>query len=160
MKKKMMIFSLVGILLMGAVYAYAGGLGYGHGPRGKMGQEFWSSLTSDQKAKLQELRRKFVEETASLRGSMLTKRLELQALWRNSKTDEKTLREKEKELRDLQNQWREKWIEHRLEARKLLTPEQLASLPYGGWMKGSCVGFERGLRKGYGMGPHHWREND
>lgn len=154
-----MIFSLVGILLMGAAYAYAEGLAFGPGPRGKVGSQFWSSLTSDQIAKLQELRRKFVEETASLRGAILTKRLELQALWRNSKADEKTLRDKEKELRELQNQWRDKWIEHRLEARKLLTPEQLASLPCGGWMKGPGEGFGKGFRKGCGMGPH-WRGND
>ncbi len=150
MNKKIITLGLIGILLLGVTYAYAEGLAFGLGPRGRVGQEFWPSLTTDQKAKLQELRRKFEEETAQLRGSMLTKRLELRALWRNPKADEKALREKEKELRELQNQWGDKVIEHRLEARKLLTPEQLSSLPYGGWLRGSGKGF----RKGDGMGFH------
>jgi Spy/CpxP family protein refolding chaperone len=79
------------------------------------GQEQWgsgkgSSLTPEQKTKFQELRRKFIEETAKLRGARLTKRMELQSLWTNPKADSKALLDKEKELRDLQNQMKEKVV--------------------------------------------------
>lgn len=154
MKKRMLILVLAGILLFWVAYVYAEGLGFGPGPRGRVGQELWSSLTPDQIAKIKELRRKFEEETAQLRGTMLTKRLELQAIWRNPKADEKALREKERELRELQNQWRDKMLEHRLEVRKLLTPEQLSSIPYRGWMRDPGIGFGKGFRMGYATGPH------
>lgn len=152
----MIIFLLVGILLMGVAYAYAEGFAFGPGPRGG-GLEFRSSLTLDQKAKLQELLRKFEEETASLRGSILTKRFELRALWRNPQADDKALRQKEKELRELQNQLADRIMEHRLEARKLLTPEQLSSLGFGGWMRDPGMGFGKRFRKHYEMVPPHFR---
>jgi Spy/CpxP family protein refolding chaperone len=116
------------------------------------GQEQWgsgkgSSLTPEQKTKFQELRRKFIEETAKLRGALLTKRMELQSLWTKPKADSKAILDKEKELRDLQNQMEEKVVQNRLEARKLLTAEQIAEFGQGwGW------GYEFGRRGMMGRG--------
>lgn len=118
---------------------------------------FWgsgkgSSLTPEQQNKFKELRQKFNEETAQLRGTILTKRLELQSLWTNPKSDPKAIADKEKELRDLQNQMKDKKFQLELEARKLLTPEQISKLGQGG-RRGT--GFDRGhmMGHGYGMGP-------
>ena len=81
---------------------------------------------------------------------MLTKRLELQSLWSNPKAEAKAIMDKEKELRDLQNQMRDKIIQNKLEARKLLTPEQITESGAGGG-----IGFGPGTGGGMGPGMGH-----
>lgn len=155
MKKVVIALSLVVTIVLGAAYVYA--FGSGRGPQ-QRGGHCWeaeehgkaSTLTPEQKTKFQELRQKFVEETAKLRGSLLTKRLELQSLWTDPKSDSKTIVEKEKELRDLQNQMKDKGVQFKLEARQFLTPEQIAGFGPG---RGMGPGFGRGPMGGCGMGP-------
>ncbi len=65
-------------------------------------------------------------ENAQLIGAMVTKKIELQSLWSNPKADDKAIQDKAKEVRDLQNQMKEKAVQMRLEARKILTPEQIS----------------------------------
>lgn len=146
---------LVVMIVLGAAYVYA--FGPGHGPRGKGGPGWEagepgkaSTLTPEQRTKFQELRKKFIDETAKLRGSLLTKRLELQSLWTNPKADSKAIVDKEKELRDLQNQMKDKAVQFKLEARQSLTPEQIAGFGPG---RGMGPGSGRGPMKGRGMGP-------
>jgi len=158
MRKKIVLLGLVTVMLLSATYVYAqgSGMGPGMGPGHRGMHESWGagkdySLTPDQKAKFQELRRKFRDENAKLIGAMVTKRLELRSLWTDPKADPKAIVEKEKELRDLQNQLRDKGVQMRLEARKFLTPEQIEN--WGpGWGMGR--GFGRGymMSGGYGMG--------
>lgn len=154
MKKTMIALGLVAVMVLSISYAFAQGPGFGQRHGMMYGQEQWgptkaSPLTPEQKTKFQELRRKFIEETAQLRGSILTKILELKSLWTNPTADPKAIVDKEKELRDLQNQMRDKAVQNRLEARKLLTPEQIATLGQG---RGMGPGFGRGHMKGYGQG--------
>jgi len=161
MRKKIITLGLVAVMLLGVTYAYAQGPGFGPGHKGMHPQESWrhekwSSLTPEQKAKFQELRRKFDEETAQLRGTMVTKRLELQSLWTNPKADSKVILDKERELRDLQNQMRDKAIQYKLEARKSLTPEQITEFGQGcgmgpGFGRGHMMGYGHGMGRGYGM---------
>jgi len=155
MKKTIIALGLVAVMLLGVGYVYAQGPGFGPGHRGM--QEQWGpgkdySLTPEQKAKFQELRRRFRDENAKLIGSMVTKRLELQSLWTDPKADPKAILEKERELRDLQNQLRDKAVQMKLEARKFLTPEQIENWRPGRGMDG---GFGRGhmMGRGQGMGP-------
>ncbi|MBM4278947.1 MAG: periplasmic heavy metal sensor [Deltaproteobacteria bacterium] len=155
MKKLMIVLSLVVTMVLGAAYSYA--RGPGDGPRGKGGPCRESSeigkgpaFTPEQRTKFQELRQKFVEQTAKIRGDLLTKKLELQSLWSNPKAEAKAIVEKEKELRDLQNQMRDKGLQFKLEARQFLTPEQLAGVGPGCGMGPS---FRGGQMKGRGMGP-------
>jgi len=167
MKKTVVVLGLVAVMVLGVAYAFAQGPGAGPGPgRGPgWGQEKWSSLTPEQQTKLQELRQKFNDETAQLRGTMLTKRLELQSLWRNPKADSKAILEKEKEFRSLQNQMKDKAVQLKLEARTILTPEQLSQFGPGlgmgrgfggGHMMGGRHGMGRGgMGPGRGMGPGH-----
>ena len=128
MKKRVVILGLVAVMVLGVAYAFAQGPGSGPGPghRPGWGQEKWSSLTPEQQTKFQELRQKLNDETAQLRGTMLTKRLELRSLWTNPKADPKAILEKEKEFRGLQDQMRDKSVQLKLEVRKILTPEQLS----------------------------------
>jgi Spy/CpxP family protein refolding chaperone len=154
MRKLVVVLVLVAVVALGITYVYAQGPGYG---RTGKGHGRWSSLTPEQNTKFQELRQKFNDETAQLRGTLLTKRLELQSLWTDPKADSKAIQEKEKELRSLQDQMRDKALQFKLEGRKGLTPEQLAQFGPGsgkrhglggGGMMGP--GYGRGL--GYGMG--------
>jgi Spy/CpxP family protein refolding chaperone len=165
MKKKVVVLGLVAVMVLSVAYAFAQGPGTGPGPgrRAGWGQEKWSSLTPEQQTKFQELRQKFNDETAQLRGTMLTKRLELQSLWRNPKADSKAILDKEKEFRSLQDQMRDKAVQLKLELRKILTPEQLSQLGpgwgmgrgFGGghWMGGRHGMGRGGMGPGYGTGP-------
>ena len=154
MKKAIIALSLVGVILLGITYAYARGPGFGRGEMGQYCQGFWgsgkgSSLTPEQLNKFKELRQKLNEETAQLRGNILTKRLELQSLWTNPKTDPKVIADKERELRNLQNQMRDKAIQLKLEARNILSPEQLAQFGPGcGMGPGFGHGHMKGSRRG------------
>ena len=170
MRNTVVTVGLVVVMLLGAVYAFAQSPGYGPGPgagpgfgprwgmgpghhRGPGGWDKALNLTPEQKTKMDELRRKFKEENAQLIGAMVTKKIELQALWSNPKAEDKAILDKSKELRDLQNQMREKAVQMRLEARKLLTPEQIAQMPQGmGSGPGAGRGFGRGFGRGCGQG--------
>jgi len=177
MKKAWIASGLAAVMILGVTYAFAqgpgtgpgrwgrpclesGGPGPGQGPRA----EKWASLTPDQRTKFKGLRQKFVGETAQVRGNILAKRLELQSLWSDPKADDKAIMDKAGELRGLQSQMREKAVQMRLEARKILTPEQLAEFGSGwgmgpgmghGMGPGMGRGFEKGVGpgRGYGCGP-------
>ena len=154
MKKKLIVLGLVATMVLSVTYVYARGPGYNPGPQERVWKE--DLLTAEQKTKFQELRQMFNDETAPLRGALLTKRLELKSLWANPKADAKAILEKEKELRDLQNQMKDKMVQFKLEARNFLTPEQISEF---GTRRGTGPGFGRGHRMGhgprggYGMGP-------
>ena len=158
MKKRIMTLALVTLMLLGVshVYAQSPGYGPGPGPGPRWGERpRWGSsepgmglnLTPEQKAKFQEMRRKFIEENAQLIGALIAKRLELRSLWTDPKSDPKAILDKEKELRVLQNQMRDKVIQAMLEARKTLTPEQLAKFRLDWGMCGSGM-----MGHGHGMG--------
>jgi Spy/CpxP family protein refolding chaperone len=158
MKKTIIALGLVAVMILGVTYVYAQGPGLGPGHRGM--PESWSlrkdhPLTPEQRTKFQELRRKFQEENAKLIGDILTKRLELQSLWTNPKADSKAILDKEKELRDLQNQMKDKATQMMLEARKFLTPEQIENWKPGWGMGRGHMMAGRGHRMGpgQGMGP-------
>jgi len=153
MKKTIVALGLVALMVLGVGYAFAqgAGAGPGSGHRHDWGQEKWSSLTPEQRAKFQELRRKFREDNAKLFGAIVTKRLELQSLWTDPKADSKAILDKEKELRDLQNQIKDKMVQMRLEVRKSLTPEQIQNWK-SGWGMGRGVGGGRMMGHGPGMG--------
>jgi Spy/CpxP family protein refolding chaperone len=158
MKKAIVGLVLLSFVVLGVTYAFARGPGFGPDPRGMQRQESWGparawNLTPDQETKFRELHRKFDAETAQLNGTILTKKLELQSLWSDPKADSKAILDKEKELRNLQNQMKEKRVQFKLEARQFLTPEQISEFGQG---RGMGRGFGRGgygKGRGYGMGP-------
>ena len=162
MKRGMIALGFVAVMLLGITYAYAFGPGFGPKQGGIFSCPQISNLTLEQKSKFQELRGKVNDETVQLRGAIFSKRLELQSLWSNPKADAKAITDKEKDLRDLQNQMRDKMVQFRLEARNILTPEQLAEFgpgsgrgmrgPGRGPGKGPGVGRGMGHGMGYGMG--------
>jgi Spy/CpxP family protein refolding chaperone len=164
MRKIVVAVGLVAVMLFSVTCAFAQGPGFGPGPgagprwgeghhRGEWEPGKALNLTPEQKTKMDELRAKFREENAQLIGAMVTKRIELQSLWSNPKADDKAIQDKAKELRDLRNQMGDKAIQMRLEARKILTPEQIAKTGQGrGFGPGSGRGFGGGCGRGMGRG--------
>jgi Spy/CpxP family protein refolding chaperone len=158
MKKAIIALGLVMVMFFGVSYVSA--QEQGDPPRhGSMhGEKSWGqgkrlNLTPEQKAKFQELRRKFVVENAQLIGAVVAKRLELKSLWTDPKADSKTILAKERELRDLKNRMKDKVIQYRLEARNSLTPEQIGKLGMMGRM-----GRRGMMGHGWGMGrPGMWQ---
>jgi Spy/CpxP family protein refolding chaperone len=153
MKKAMITLGLVVLMLFGVSYVYAQGPGAGPRHWWMQGQESWGqgkrlNLTPEQKAKFQELRRKFIEENAQLIGALMTKRLELKLLWSDPKADSQSILAKERELRELQNRMRDRMVQYRLEARNSLTPEQIEKF---GSMGGMGLGFGHGFGMGHGQ---------
>ncbi len=76
--------------------------------------------------------------------------MELQSLWNNPTVDNRAILEKERELRNLQNQIREKGLQFKLEARQWMTPEQISEFGACGRMG---PGFGPRPMKGRGIGP-------
>ena len=162
MKKGMIFLGLAVVMFLGITCAYAFGPGFGPRQGGAFSCPQVSNLTPEQKTKFEELRRKFNEEMAQLREAILSKRSDLRSLWTDPKADAKVITDKEKELRDLQNQMRDKMVQLRLEVRSILTPEQLSEFGPGPGrgMRGPGMGhgFRPGMgpgmgpRMGYGMG--------
>jgi Spy/CpxP family protein refolding chaperone len=147
MKKVVIVLALLAVGIFGVTYVYAVGPGFGPGfGRGDCpGFRGESSLTPEQKSQLDESRKKFFDETATLRDTMRSKRLELRSLWTDPTADPKVIQEKESELRELSNQMRDKMVEFKLESRNFLTDEQIAEF-------GSCGGRGRGFGRGMGRG--------
>jgi Spy/CpxP family protein refolding chaperone len=150
-KKRIVVLGLAALMVLGVAYAYAQGPGFGPEHRPGQGHEKWSSLTPEQQTKFQELRRKFRDDNAKLFGAIVTKRLELQSLWTDPKAESKAILDKEKELRDLQNQIKDKAVQMRLEARTFLTPEQIQNWK-AGWGMGRGFGGGHMMGRGPGMG--------
>lgn len=146
MKKTIILLSILSLIIFSFTFVYGEPQGFVQGKRLFWSEERFpgfseriSKLTSDQKKKIQELNRKFIEETAQLRGNLLAKRLELKSLWKDPNSDPKTIKNKEKELREIQNQLRDKEIKKRLEIRKILTPEQVSEFGFD-WRMGPKFG--------------------
>jgi Spy/CpxP family protein refolding chaperone len=158
MKKAMIALGLVMVMLLGVSYVYAQEQsdpprhGWMHGEK-SWGQGKRLNLTPEQRAKFQELRRKFIVENAQLIGDLVGKRLELRSLWTDPKADSQAILAKEREWRGLQNRMKDKIVQYKLEARNSLTPEQIEKL---GMMGG--MGRRRMMGHGWGMGqPRMWQ---
>ena len=139
------------------------GMGSGPGPGGAWGAGL--NLTPEQNQKMQALRESFFKETLPLRNEMGIKQLELKSLWAQTNPDQDKILAKQKEVNASREKLQEKATLHRLEMRKILTPEQQAQLGAygpgfgpgfgpGHGMKGGMMGggFGPGRGMGYGMG--------
>jgi len=156
MKKTMIALGLAVVMFLGVAYVFAQnpGPGPGRGQGWMHGQErrgHWDklNLTPEQKAKFQELRRRFIAENAQLIGAIVAKRLELRSLWTDPKADSQTILAKERESRDLNNRMKDKIIQYKLEARSSLTPEQIEKF---GALGRRGHGFGHGFKTAHGPG--------
>ena len=155
MKRILLALGLAGMMLL------VGGRGYAQHPDHKgmyshesMASEKGHSVTPEQAAKFREMRRKFIGENAQLIGSLVAKKLELRFLWTDPKADPKAILDKERELRALQDQMRDKVVQAMLEARKDLTPEQIAHWKPWKMLRMHHRGMMRGRKCGGEMMEH------
>ncbi len=158
MTKKAVVFGLVVLMVLGVTYALAKDAGPGSGRAwGRCGEGGgsgkMSSLTPEQRTQLQAMHQKFHDETSQLRESIFSKRQELRSLWSDPNADPKVIIDTEKEVRELQDQMQEKMVQFKLEARKVLTPEQLSQFGERGMGPGLGHGPGMGPRHGMGPGP-------
>jgi periplasmic protein CpxP/Spy len=148
MKKTLIALGLVVAMLLGITYVYAGGPGFGpgHGPGTCAGAWGASNLTPEQETKLQELRQNHYNEVAPFRNKMFSLRQEIRTLWSDPTADPKVIQGKTTEMRDLRDQMQDKMVQLRLDARALLTPDQIQA-------SGADCG--QGCGPGGGAGPGH-----
>jgi len=164
MKGKVLAITAIAALIVAGLIAYAGpwwGRGYGYGP----GMGFWAVLTDEQREQIEELTSKFLSETAEIRGRLQAKLIELRNLWTDPNVGEEEILSKSAEVKDLRDQLYEISLKHRLEIRRLLTPDQIRRIGaiFGGrWGAGPRMGFgpwggfKTGRGTGRGFGPHRW----
>jgi zinc resistance-associated protein len=147
------------VLLVGALAVPVLAFGPGWG-RGQGASEGWgggpgscwryggtgSEPTADQKARLDELDKKFYEETASLRESLAVKSAEMDVVFASANPDAEKAKAIQKELNNLRSQMADKRLAYELEARKIAGSDRYAG------RVGRGPGFGRGMR-GNGPGP-------
>lgn len=155
--KTIIIISI--ILLLGGAMAFAhggfgGGNGYGRHMRGygghMMGPDYgsgfgphmrdygpWSDMSEEDRAKFDNRRETFFEETRELRGKIDENRIALRDEMIKDNPDEGKVLELQKQISMMQAEFDQKAIKHRLEVRKLL-PEDFQG---------------HGFRRGGGRGP-------
>ncbi|MEW6378370.1 MAG: Spy/CpxP family protein refolding chaperone [bacterium] len=138
------------------------GMGPGGGGPGKgrhLGQLL--DLSTQQQQKMHDLQFAFQKKTLNLRDELGKKRLEQKTLLENSTVDWKKVDELTDQISKLRASMEKERMRHRVEVKKILTPEQLKkfeSMPY--WHGGPdgddlppAQGSGCGLGKGPGTGP-------
>jgi len=163
MKKTIVAIGLVGAMALTAATAFAWGpgwgrgmgRGYGYGPGQGPGYGpavAAPTLSAEQAQKLQKIQADRYAEAAKVRTEMVTKRTELQALFRESVLDQAKIAAKQKEIAALQAQMQEKGLATRTAVAEVLTPEQRAQMPAFGPGVGPGYGRGMGFGPGRGMG--------
>jgi len=146
MKKTMVALGVVSVMALTAATAFAWGPGMGRGSGYGPGMAA-PNLSAEQVAQLQKIQTDRYAEMATVRTEMVTKRTELQALFREPSLDRAKIAAKQKELTALQAQMQENGLAARTAMAEVLTPEQRAQMPAYG------PGFGGGRGGGMGFGP-------
>ena len=153
-----------GIFVLALAWAFsAEAQWWGRGAGGPGAGPCWQNdtyglnLTQDQTAKLNTLHQAFGKDTADLSTRINQKQLELNSLLLEPTPDAGKIASLQKEISGLQLQFNEKSVSCQLEARKILTSEQIAQLPAGctfgfGNVTGRGQGYGCGMGAGYGGG--------
>jgi len=151
------IMTVVAVAALAAVVAspamayrgMAGGFDRGAGGYAMMDPARGLDLTAEQTAKLNALREAHLKEIQPLQDQLYAKNGELRNLWLAKTPDQEKILALQKEGRTLRDQLADKLTAYRLEARKILTPEQLAKAQsYSGMGR---AGMRGGFAPGWGM---------
>jgi uncharacterized protein YecT (DUF1311 family) len=108
-------------------------------------------LSAEQQAKIASLRTDATQKVAALREQVAAKDIELQKLWAAPKPDQDAIRKAEAERGGLLGQIDRTWVDFRLAALAVLTPEQRAAgvVPCPGWGLGGGPGWGPGAGPGW-----------
>jgi Spy/CpxP family protein refolding chaperone len=113
------------------------------------GNQSGLNLTQDQTNAFNDLQSKHVGEVSSVRQAIIQKQLESDRLFLDASPDSARLSALQKGISTLQAQVAEKSLSYQLQARKLLTAEQLNQVPPGCNFGCNTQGSNRGAGNGY-----------
>ena len=163
MKKLMTVVAVIALaaIVASPAMAYRGmRIGYGNGP-GKVADiaaERDLNLTAEQTGKINALREAHLKDIKPLQDQMLSKSGELRSLWLATTPDGEKILALQKKAQGLRDQLTDKLIAYRLEARKVLTPEQQAKIQSYGPRRamgrtggGTGMGMASGHAYGWGV---------
>jgi Spy/CpxP family protein refolding chaperone len=156
MKMKKITLTVMAVLFAATVattaFAFGWGRGPGYGPcaRGFFQGPAGLNLTAEQTAKIKEVRDAQWKAMKPLQEQVFTKRDELRKLWLEPNPDEAKILAAQKEMRTLRDQMQDKMTAFRLEAAKVLTPEQKEKI--GSFTQNRRFGQGRGPMRGFGPG--------
>jgi Spy/CpxP family protein refolding chaperone len=154
-KMKKVMLTAMAVLFVAAVatsaFAFGWGRGPGYGPcaRGDFQGPAGLNLTAEQKTKIKEMRETQWQEMKPLQEQMFSKRNEIRKLWLESNPDQAKITAVQKEMRSFRDQMEDRMTAYRLEAVKVLTPEQREKM--GSFGQGRGPGHGHG--RGHGFGP-------
>ena len=131
-------------------YGMGYGMGYGHmGGYGHMMDwgygGYDNDITSDDAAKMAELRDKFMTETQSLRDGLYAKETQLRDEFAKSDPDAEKIKEIQKDISGIRTDLDNKWADHMIEMRKIVP--NAGAMRYG-MSRNDMGGY--GGRMGYG----------
>jgi periplasmic protein CpxP/Spy len=149
MKKVTLTVMVVLFVAAVATSAFGWGRGPGYGPcaRGDFRGPAGLNLTAEQTAKIKEMRETQWKEMKPLQEQMFAKRDEIRKLWLEPSPDQAKISAAQKEMRSFRDQMEDRMTAYRLEAVKVLTPEQREKIGSFGQGRGP------GQRRGHGFGP-------
>ena len=113
------------------------------------------NLTAEQKTKLQEQHNAFFKDTTGLRSDIFKKDQELEAMMLDPAVDAEKAKKLQNEISDLKGQMAQKSLQAQLNARAILSPDQIKQLPPGcnfGFGPGRGCGMSAGMGCGMGKG--------
>jgi Spy/CpxP family protein refolding chaperone len=116
-------------------------------------------LTEEQRAQMIKLRSDFLNDTAAIRGQMVTKKTQLKALRANPDSTPEEIAAKQMEILKTKTEFSEKRIAHQAKMRGVLTKEQLKQMSDKGYGWGQRRGKHQrwgcdgGPGQGAGPGP-------
>ena len=84
-------------------------------------------LTEEQRAAVERIEKAYNDQIIGLQGRLMSKRLELQAAFRDPEADERTIRARAREVFDLQDECQHMAINYYFEIRGVLTSQQLGN---------------------------------
>jgi Spy/CpxP family protein refolding chaperone len=127
----------------------------GMGPGSMMGYDKgYGTITPEQRTQLDQLDRRFYDETADLRKDLWNKSFELNTILNGPDPDLDKVKALNKEISDLRGKLNEKSLTHQLEARKVTPDSQFGGgygRSYGHHMGGSMAGMMGSGMMGPGM---------
>ncbi len=136
--KKLYVIALALVLVGWAAVVFAAPPDPGSAPPGPGAHHQWAhphhrfgaflNLTQEQREKMKEIMSRFRADTHDLKYDIRIKRIEVQKLFTDPKTDDATLLAKEKELNGLRLKLMDRKAEMKVEWRKVLTQEQITML--------------------------------
>ncbi len=160
MKKVMTVVAVIALAAVVAspAMAYRGMGGWydrGPGSYAMMDASWGIDLTTEQTQKINALRESHLKEIKPIQDQLYSKSGDLRLLWLAKTPDQEKVLALQKEVRNLRDQLADKMTSFRLEARKVLTPEQLAKVQssqgMGRHMSRGGAGMRGGYAPGWGM---------